>query len=75
MNRSESQGFGSLSGKESLLTFRDKILSQLQWICQRKYIQATEEEIRNFLPEIRIAKPGNMKQFVSCMSHFQNQQQ
>lgn len=29
----------------------------------------------NFVAEIRIAKPGNVKQFVSCTSHIQNQQQ
>lgn len=36
----------SLGGEENLLAFRDKIFSQWQWICQRKYVQAIREEIR-----------------------------
>lgn len=37
INGSKSPGFRSLCWKENLLTFRDKIFSQLLWICQRKY--------------------------------------
>lgn len=37
INGSKSPGFRSLCWKENLLTFRDKIFSQLLWICQSKY--------------------------------------